>query len=89
MVTPDPIWIATEFDTDDGGRAWMQAATNPDRAKGMCQYRHDTERQQDNLPTEQLTWAADPASEWLFGQSTETARTGETSWYEIRKVEVT
>lgn len=91
MTTPAPItvWVATEFDIDDGGRAWLQAATNQTLAQQLCQIHHDANRAQVELPPEPLNWKSDPASEWQFGQTTWSARVSPTGWYEVRQIEVT
>lgn len=88
VTTGMRVWIATEFDTDDGGRCWMQAAVNIDAAKAMCQQRHDEARNRIGELPEPLEWVPSPEAAWMFGQTTHSARISRTEWIEVREVEV-
>lgn len=81
---PTSMWVATEFSVDNGGRAWIQAATDPDAAKRLCQERYTRQGYNGTLD-----WQRDDAAEWMTGQKCESARyTSGRDYYEIRRVEV-
>lgn len=88
LATPITIWVATEFSIDDGGRAWIQAATTPELAKRLCV--EHLNRNGDPSQTAHPGLVRRPVRKYMFGQTTEVARVSPDALdhYEIRRVEV-
>jgi hypothetical protein len=84
---PSTVWVATEFSIDDGGRAWIQAASTCETAKRLCV--EHLNRDGDPTKPRTLTWSDDRAAKWMFGQDTEAAHVDGHDYYEVRRVEVT
>lgn len=83
---PTVVWVATEFSIDDGGRAWIQAASSCETAKRLCV--EHLNRNGDPVKPRALTWSDDRGAKWLFGQDTEAAHVDGHEYYEVRRVEV-
>jgi hypothetical protein len=81
------VWVATEFSIDDGGRAWIQAASTCETAKRLCVEHLNRDGDPTNPRT--LTWSDDRGAKWMFGQDTEAARVDGHDYYGVRRVEVT